>query len=63
MPVPSLELGPPNPFPASECGSLPRAQVGVDTQYLGGEGSGETKGQKLWYSMYKMVPLRREPTG
>ncbi len=57
--VPSLELAPSAPFPASECGSPPGPKWGGDTLALRGGWGGlnYTKVQKQWYSMYIIIPL------
>ncbi len=66
MSVPSWELGPPTSYPASECVSPHRTQVEGDTLACwGGAGGGgpnspiQTTGQKLWYSIYSIIPLHR----
>jgi hypothetical protein len=53
--VPSSELAPPAPSPASEC--VPRWNQGGQ-HLLAGEGRGEptrTNGEKAWHSVYSVV--------
>ncbi len=57
---------PPTPSPESECVSSPLGSWGGATPAcgLGGGGGGPipTKGQKLWYPMYILTPLRSTVT-